>query len=57
MNGDYPYANLVISQHLFGLTHPELIFDISVHVGTLVAVLVIFPRLWRHDKERREKRR
>ncbi len=37
-------GHLVLFQHLFGLIEPELLFDISVHVGTLAAVLVVFYR-------------
>jgi undecaprenyl-diphosphatase len=37
-------GHLVLFQHLFGLVEPELLFDISVHVGTLLAVLVVFYR-------------
>ena len=35
-------GHLVLFQHLFGLMEPELLFDICVHVGTLVAVLAVF---------------
>lgn len=35
-------GHLVLFQHLFGLREPALFFDISVHVGTLLAVLVYF---------------
>jgi len=35
-------GHLVLLQTLFGLTEPELLFDIGVHVGTLVAVLIYF---------------
>jgi len=35
-------GHLVIFQHLFGLKEPELFFDISVHVGTLTAVIIFF---------------
>lgn len=35
-------GHLVIFQHLFGLKEPALLFDISVHVGTLLAVVVYF---------------
>lgn len=35
-------GHLVLLQHLFGLTEPELVFDISVHMGTLLAVLYYF---------------
>ncbi len=37
-------GHLVLGQHLFGLTEPELLFDISLHIGTLLAVLVVFAR-------------
>lgn len=35
-------GHLVLCQHLFGLKEPELLFDICVHVGTLMAVLAVF---------------
>ncbi len=35
-------GHLVIFQHLFGLKEPELFFDISVHLGTLAAVIIFF---------------
>jgi undecaprenyl-diphosphatase len=35
-------GHLVIFQHLFGLKEPELFFDVSVHLGTLVAVIIFF---------------
>ncbi len=37
-------GHLVIGQHLFGLTEPELLFDVSLHIGTLLAVLVVFSK-------------
>ncbi|MGD8367072.1 MAG: undecaprenyl-diphosphate phosphatase [Desulfobacterales bacterium] len=37
-------GHLVLGQHLFGLTEPELLFDISLHIGTLLAVLVVFAK-------------
>jgi len=37
-------GHLVIFQHIFGLKEPELFFDISVHMGTLAAIIVLF---WR----------
>jgi undecaprenyl-diphosphatase len=37
-------GHLVISQKLFGLTEPGIAFDISVHLGTLAAVVIFF---WR----------
>jgi undecaprenyl-diphosphatase len=35
-------GHLVLLQHLFGIHEPELLFDICVHVGTLMAVLAVF---------------
>lgn len=35
-------GHLVIFQQMFGLEEPEILFDVCVHVGTLVAVLVYF---------------
>jgi len=35
-------GHLVIFQFLFGLSEPALSFDISVHIGTLIAVAVVF---------------
>jgi undecaprenyl-diphosphatase len=35
-------GHLVLFQNLFGLTEPEIYFDISVHVGTLIAICVFF---------------
>jgi undecaprenyl-diphosphatase len=35
-------GHLVLLQSFFGLKEPELFFDVSVHVGTLVAVCVYF---------------
>ena len=35
-------AHLVILQHWFGLKKSALLFDISVHVGTLMAVIIFF---------------
>lgn len=37
-------GHLVLLQNLFGLHKPELLFDISLHVGTLMAVCVVFRR-------------
>lgn len=37
-------GHLVIGQHLFGLTEPELLFDVAVHIGTLLAVFIYFRR-------------
>ncbi len=35
-------GHLVISQHLLGITEPELLFDIILHVGTLLAVIAFY---------------
>ena len=35
-------GHLVICQHLIGLKNPELLLDISLHIGTLLAVLIFF---------------
>ncbi|MDD2390135.1 MAG: undecaprenyl-diphosphatase UppP [Desulfobacterales bacterium] len=35
-------GHLVLFQHLFGMQEPQLFFDISVHVGTLIAVMAFF---------------
>jgi undecaprenyl-diphosphatase len=35
-------GHLVLVQHLFGLHEAELSFDVSVHVGTLAAVVLFF---------------
>lgn len=37
-------GHLVLFQNLFGLKEPELLFDICLHVGTLMAVLIVFYR-------------
>lgn len=37
-------GHLVLFQRLFGLREAELIFDVSVHMGTLAAVVVFFRR-------------
>ncbi len=35
-------GHLVLFQALFGLNEPDLFFDISLHLGTLFAVLIVF---------------
>ena len=35
-------GHLVLLQNLFGLTQPELLFDICLHIGTLFAVCIVF---------------
>ena len=37
-------GHLVIFQRLFGLMEPEIFFDVCLHLGTLVAVVVYFRR-------------
>jgi undecaprenyl-diphosphatase len=37
-------GHLVLFQNLFGFTEPELLFDISLHVGTLLAICLVFYR-------------
>uniref|UniRef100_A0A7C4MR38 Undecaprenyl-diphosphatase n=1 Tax=Desulfatirhabdium butyrativorans TaxID=340467 RepID=A0A7C4MR38_9BACT len=37
-------GHLVLLQHLFGLKEAELVFDVSVHVGTILAVLIFLRR-------------
>lgn len=40
-------GHLIIFQHFFGLKEPELFFDISVHMGTLLAVIIVFRKVVR----------
>ncbi|MBW2019459.1 MAG: undecaprenyl-diphosphate phosphatase [Deltaproteobacteria bacterium] len=35
-------GHLVLFQNLLGLTEPEIFFDVSLHVGTLIALCVFF---------------
>ncbi len=35
-------GHLVLLQNLFGIREPELLFDISLHVGTLIAIFIVF---------------
>jgi undecaprenyl-diphosphatase len=35
-------GHLVLFQKMFGMKHAELFFDVAVHLGTLVAVIVVF---------------
>jgi undecaprenyl-diphosphatase len=37
-------GHLIIFQHVMGLKEPEVLFDVCVHVGTLVAILAYFYR-------------
>ncbi len=58
-------GHLVLLQKLMGFCEPELLFDVSVHVGTLFAVIVVFRAdlyamlrgLWATDQEARQGRR
>ena len=58
-------GHLVLAQHLMGFREAELLFDVSVHVGTLFAVLVVFwadlyamlRGLWAKDEEARQGKR
>ncbi len=35
-------GHLALGQYLFGITEPALFFNVSLHMGTLIAVLVVF---------------
>ncbi len=35
-------GHLVLTRHLFGIPAPGLFFDTSVHIGTMLAVIVVF---------------
>lgn len=37
-------GHLVIAQHLLGWKEPAVFFDVSLHIGTFIAVLVVFRR-------------
>jgi undecaprenyl-diphosphatase len=37
-------GHLVLLQNLFGIREPELLFDISLHLGTLIAIFIVFYR-------------
>ena len=58
-------GHLVLGQHLLGLNEPEMLFDVAVHVGTLLAVAAYFWRdlwamlrgLWGRDEEAERGRR
>lgn len=36
-------GHLSISKHLFGIELPGILFDIMLHLGTLVAVVFVYP--------------
>ena len=38
-------GHLTITQHIFGATESNLFFDVMLHVGTLLAVLIFYHRL------------
>ena len=45
-------GHLTITQHIFGVTESNLFFDVMLHVGTLLAVLIFYHKLiWRLIKE------
>ncbi len=45
-------GHLSISQHVFGIELPGILFDIMLHLGTLAAVIFVYRRLiWRLLKE------
>lgn len=45
-------GHLSISQHMFGIELPGILFDIMLHLGTLIAVVFVYRRLiWRLIKE------
>jgi undecaprenyl-diphosphatase len=58
-------GHLVLGQKLLGLNEPALLFDVVVHVGTLLAVFACFYKdiwgmlrgLWARDQEARQGRR
>jgi undecaprenyl-diphosphatase len=37
-------GHLALAQYFFGITEPQLFFDIMLHVGTLGAIIVVFQR-------------
>ena len=45
-------GHLSISQHMFGIELPGILFDIMLHLGTLLAVVFVYRQLvWRLIKE------
>lgn len=45
-------GHLSISQHIFGIELPGILFDIMLHLGTLIAVVFVYRKLvWRLIKE------
>lgn len=41
-------GHLVIFQYLFNLKEPEVLFDVGVHLGTLIAVIIFFRKDLHH---------
>lgn len=37
-------GHLVITQHLLGINQPPIMFDVFVHTGTLIAIILIFQK-------------
>lgn len=45
-------GHLALTQHIFGIELPSILFDIMLHLGTLIAVLFVYRKLiWRLLKE------
>ena len=45
-------GHLSISKHIFGIEMPGILFDIMLHLGTLIAVVFVYRQLiWRLIKE------
>lgn len=45
-------GHLSISQHIFGIELPGILFDVMLHLGTLIAVVFVYRQLiWRLIKE------
>ena len=45
-------GHLSISKHLFGIEMPGILFDVMLHLGTLIAVVFVYRELiWRLIKE------
>lgn len=45
-------GHLSISQHIFGIELPAILFDVMLHLGTLIAVVFVYRKLiWRLLKE------
>ena len=45
-------GHLSISQHIFGIELPGILFDVMLHLGTLIAVVFVYRKLiWRLIRE------